>query len=209
MLYSITGTEMGVREEGLKHFNTFGSPTHRVSTENFFDLETHVDTQDLFTSKPVVIILEEVSQNVDTRESLINLLPKLKGSSNIFLIDEPFATPALKKSLKEYSDIHFDAVEKKAAREFPFAFCNAIASKDKKAAWTEWMRVRDGEAELLLGALWWQVKKLWTEILEGKKRSYSREEIEKVGEKIVVMQHEAHRGKADLKTEIEKLVLSL
>ena len=82
--------------------------------------------------------------------------------------------------------------------------------KDKKRAWNIFMECRDQESgESIQGILWWKWKSEWQKVLEGKSSLFTKDECEVIGKKIMTSVVLAHRGKADLMDEIEKIILAL
>ena len=145
-----------------------------------------------------------------SRDEVIRLLPKMKDSQNIFVIDEPFADANRVTRLTKYSEKVYDAREEKKKDVDVFTLCNLVARRDKKGAWLEWMKVRDLDSpEAIHGALWWKWTTVWQDVNNGKPSKFSKEDCEKIGKKIIRANIEAHRGEKDLKVAIEEIILSI
>jgi len=209
MIYALVGTDLKVREKAKRDFAKLGEVSAVLRRETILELESHIEAADLFDPKPKVIVIEQVTGEMASREILYKLLPRMAEAAHHFIIDEPFAGLETSKLLKKYGEVFYEAKEEKEKKEFPFDLCHAVGKRDKKGAWVALMKLKDEEGEMILGALWWQVKKTWDAVLQGKKTPYTKQEIEELAESIVVSNHEAHRGKADLSKEIEKIALSL
>lgn len=109
-----------------------------------------------------------------------------------------------------------------------FSFTDALGARDKKQAWILYHKALTSglSAEELFYKAVWIVK---TMMLAGKSRSaeeaglnpfvykkaqsflkkFKKGEVEKLSEDLVIGYHEARRGKGDLETALEKIILSL
>lgn len=207
MMYAIVGTEVETRKKALASILKNKNPTYYVRKDTFFQLSALIDAQDIFGGE-VIVMVEQVGSDVEGRELLKKQLPAMKESVNLFIIDEPFTDASFTKTLEKYGEV-FNAKEEKSKKEFPSIFLSAFEKRDKKNAWVEWMKLRDGETELLHGALWWKVKMLWQGIKTGRRGAFTEEEIAHIGYELVSASHKAHRGEADLKEEMEKIILGI
>jgi len=210
MLYSIVGTNKERRERVVRELLKDKSITVNIYGEQVYMIEALVDQVDLF-GIPIVASLNQLMELASSREILVDLLPKLQESKNVFIIDEPFADANKFKKLEKYSEKIFDCREEGALEASPFPMCNAFARRDKKAVFVEWIKIKDVSVplEMVHGALWWQMKKIWEDTINGKPTKFSISECEKFGEEIVKSFLDSHRGEKDLKVEMERVVLGV
>lgn len=210
MIYTIVGTDLAKREKALKEVSAFGVATAHIYSEQVAMLESFTQASSLFGEK-VVVYLMQVMDVAASREELVRLLPDLKDSTNIFIIDEPFADANRVTRLTKYSEKVFDAREAKKKDVDAFTLCTLLAKRDKKALWVEWMNVRDRieSGEAIHGALWWKWTTMWAGVRAGAPAKYSLKECEAIGARLVRAPILAHRGEKDLKLEIEEILLSV
>lgn len=144
------------------------------------------------------------------KDELVRLLPKMKESSTIFIVDEPFGDANRVTRLSKVSEKLYDARSEKKKDTSVFGLCMSFARRDKKTTWGDWMKIREKESpEAIQGALWWKWRDVWQDTLSGKKTAYSLEECERIGGDLVKASILAHRGKKDLGIEIERILLSI
>lgn len=209
MIYTLVGTDTKKREKALADIAILGTPVAHIYGEQVSALEPLIDAGSLFGER-VVVHLVQTLEKAEARERVYDLLPSMKDSQNIFMLDEPFADANRVKKIEKFSEKLFDAREEKKEEMGPFALCNAFARRDKKSAWVEWMRLRDAtEAEAVQGALWWKFQTVWSDTKSGKPTKFTLQECERLGKEIFVSSILAHRGEKDLKVELERIVLSV
>jgi hypothetical protein len=208
MIYTIIGTHTALRDKARKELSSLGDTTHYIYSEQIHELEPLISAQDMFGGT-IVVTCSQLLENASSKEILIELLPKMEASETIFIIDEPFADVHKMNKLAKVSKKLFDTREEKKKDDRVFLLANAFAKKDKKESWLAWMEVRDLEAEAIQGALWWKFMLVWQSVLEGKRSPWTVEECERVAGKLVRAPILAHRGEADLRVELEKIVLSV
>lgn len=209
MIYTIIGTDTHKREQAYKSLKSFGVISEHIYSEQIVTLEPLIFASNLFGEK-VIVNLIQVMDLASSRDELVRLLPEMKKSSNIFIIDEPFADANRVARLTKYSDHVYDAREEKEKKADVFLLCTLFARRDKKSAWVEWMKIRDHESgEAIQGALWWKFQMVWSDVKLGKSSKFTLSECEDIGGKLLRASIHAHQGKADLKVELEKIVLSL
>lgn len=209
MIYSIVGTDTNKREKAYEALSSLGNVSAHIYSEQVATLEPLMGASNLFGDK-VIANLIQVMELASSREEVVRLLPYMKESSNIFIIDEPFADANRVARLTKYSEKVYDAREAKEKDVDVFTFCNLFARRDKKGVWIEWMRIRDLDSpEAIQGALWWKFQGIWNDVKLGKPSKFTLNECEEIGAKLVRAPILAHRGQADLKVELEKIVLSL
>lgn len=211
MIYAIVGTNKEKREQAQVELARLGSATAHVYSEHVGALASYVEAQSMFGDKIIVHVVQ-VMEQAATRDMLIALLQDMKASNSVFIIDEPFADANRVKRLEKYAEKVFDArdVSAKAKEGDPFALCNAFARRDKKAVWVEWMKIHEKESlEAIHGALWWKMKTIWLDTRQGVPTKFTERECEIFGGRIIRASLDAHRGKADLKRELESILLGV
>lgn len=209
MIYAIVGTDTIKREKAYEALARHGIVSAHIYSEQIATLEPLIGATSLFGEK-VIVNLIQVMDLASSRDEVVRLLPAMKDSANIFIIDEPFADANRVTRLSKYAEKVYDAREEKKKDVDVFTLCNLFARRDKKGAWIEWMRVRDLDSpEALQGALWWKMKTIWEDTLMGKPTKFSKDECEEFAGKILKSSIKAHRGEADLRVELEKVVLGV
>jgi DNA polymerase III delta subunit len=180
----------------------------------------------LFEGKHV-IVLEFLLGDATAREIILAQTPALAQSEHIVLLLEEALDAAAKKTLtKHAADIRaFDAKEKTAERFNVFSLADAVARRDKKAAWVALQCAlrKDLVPEEIHGVLWWQVKTLLRVAhgdTEGLKpfaiskakhalSHFSSEALDALAERLVAVYHDAHGGGVPLAIGLEQFVLGL
>lgn len=209
MIYAIVGTKKEIRDAAYKELNTHGPIGTHIYSEQIESLEPLIQASSLFEGNVVVNLIQ--CMDVSRSDAVVtSLLPQMKASSNIFIIDEPFADVHRIKKISTHAEKVFNALEEKSFKSVVFTLCDLFASRNKKDAWLEWMKIRDKESgEAIQGLLWWKFQTVWSDVRAGKKTHYSLEECEYFGRKILQSSILAHRGEVDLKIELEKIILSI
>lgn len=209
MIYTIVGTHKERRDKGHKEFSSFGVATHHIYSEQVGSLEALIDASSLFGDATVILCIQ-LGEVASSKEELVRLLDGMKTSSNIFIIDEPFADVHLFNRLSKVSVKVIDAREEKIKDVSVFNFCDSFIARDKKQAWVDFLELKkNGSAEAIQGALWWKFQMEWSKVKEGKKSRFTQEECEKFGGEIMRSSILAHRGERDLFLELERIVLSI
>lgn len=209
MIFALVGTDSKKRIKALDDISKKGKVTSHIYTEQISALRPLIEAGSLFGDK-VIAHLIQILEKADTREYVYDLLPLMKDSENIFVLDEPFADANRIKKIEKYSEKLFDAREEKEIAASPFPLCNAFARRDKKGAWAEWMKLRDVESgEAIQGALWWKFQTIWGDVRAGRPGKFTLDECEELGGRILRASILAHRGEKDIKIELESIVLSI
>lgn len=209
MIYAIVGTDKGIKDKAIAEMKSFGEVSCYVYSEQADDLESLISSASLF-GEIIIVSCVSLMDQATSKEELLRLLPQMEESTNIFIIDEPFADIHKYNKLKKVAKKLFDAREVKKKDSSLFAFCMAFARRDKKAAWLGYMDIKERESpEAIQGALWWKWREVWGATLSGKKTAFSKVECESFGESIMKSSVKAHRGELDLSLELERIVLSL
>jgi hypothetical protein len=209
MIYAIIGTNPKKREEARREMTKLGTAASHIYGENVRDLESFLEASSLFGGTIIVDCISLLEGGA-SKEEAVRLLPRMKDSGTIFIVDEPFAVATTITLLTQYTEKVFDCREEKERDLDPFLLCTAFAKRDKKTAWVEWMKIRDElQAEAIQGALWWKFQIIWQDTKNGKPSKFTLDECEAIGERLVKSSILAHRGEKDLKVELECLILSL
>lgn len=209
MIYVIVGTDTNKREKAYEVLASLGEVSAHIYSEQIATLEPLISASSLFGEK-VVVNLVQAMDLASSREEIVRLLPDMKDSLNIFIIDEPFADANRVTRLTKYAEKVYDAREEKKKDVDVFTLCNLFAYRDKKESWIEWMRIRDlDSSEAIHGALWWKFQLIWGDVRAGKPSKFTLSECEEIGGRLMRASIKAHRGEGDLKVELEKIVLSL
>lgn len=210
MIYALIGTDREKREKANVALLRLGIPTTHIYSEQIALLEPLTEASSLFGEK-IIALLVQTMDVAGSKEIVTNLLPEMKVSETIFIIDEPFADANKAKRLEKYAEKMYDCREEKEESVSPFPLCNAFGRRDKKQAFIEWMNIRDmaDSMEMVHGALWWKMKTIWEDTLTGKPTKWSKEECERTGSNLIRATMDAYRGKGTLREHLEKIILSV
>jgi len=194
-------------------------------------IEEHLGGQGLFSNK-YIVFLNRVADKEDIRDKVIEMLPDMKESSNIFIVSEGKIKADLAKAFEKHGDkvvVTDDPVGAGSRPEFNiFNLADALGARDRFKAWTIYREaIQNGlESESILGTLFWQAKSMALAAeaksagetglspfvySKAKKYSsnYSREEIGRLLERLIVLYHDGHRGLVDLELGTEKFLLKM
>lgn len=209
MIYAIVGTEKGIRDRAYKELSCHGAVTAHLYSEQVDRLRPLIDTSSLFGDAVVVHLIQ--CMDLSSADVVITeLLPLMKASTTIFIIDEPFADANRIKKISPHAEKVYNALLEKTSKSAIFRLCDLFASRNKKDLWLEWMKIRESESgEAIQGLLWWKFQTIWSDVRSGKKTNYTLKECEYFGRRILQSSILAHRGEADLKVELEKIILSV
>ena len=196
-------------------------------------LGEHAGGQGLFSNK-YLVFLNRLSEKEESLSNLLEWLPAVAESDNIFVLLEGKAKIELKKALEKNAarTIVTDLPEMK--RRPPgddfniFALADALGAKDGLKAWTIFRQAIDKgqETESVIGTIFWQLKSMVLAreaktaneaglspfVFSKSKRyaaNYSREELNELLGQVIVLYHEGHRGAVDLESGVERWILSL
>jgi len=209
MIYSIVGTNITIREQGLKELKEVGQATRHMYAEESKELESFISATSLFDMTSVVVCIQ-FAEDASSKEEMIRLLPEMQSSSNIFIIDEPFADIHLTNKLLKVSKKVFDAREKAIKDDSIFKITNSFIARDKKQAWLDFLDITTRESgESIQGVIWWKFQIEWQRVKEGKRSLFTVQECERIGGDLVRSRILAHRGERDLSIELERIILSL
>lgn len=209
MIYSLVGTDARIREKALQELAKLGEVSHHLYGEHVRDAESLIDATSLFGEKTITHLIQTL-EKAEGRDVVYELLPRMAESENFFIFDEPFADANRVKKLEKVSKKLYDAREEKEKDASPFGLTNAFARRDKKGAWLAFAEIKDAlEPEAIQGALWWKFQTIWADTKSGANTKFTLSECEKLGKEIMESSILAHRGELDLKSELERIILSI
>lgn len=194
-------------------------------------IEENLGGQGLFSSKYIVFI-DRVGDKEEVREKLIEMLPVMEESDNIFIVSEGKANAELKKAFEKHGEkvvVTDEAAKSAFGQEFNvFSLADAVGARDRFKAWSIYRQaIENGlESESILGTLFWQVKSMALAaqgksaaetglnpfvFSKSKKYSgnYSNQELKALLERLIVLYHNGHRGRVDLELGTERLLLKI
>jgi hypothetical protein len=210
MIYALVGTNKEGREKAWTALASLGTPTSNMYSEQIASLKPLIEATSLF-GDTVIAVLIQTMEVASSREVVTELLKDMQESSNIFIIDEPFADANRVKRLEKYAKKLYDAREEKEGEASPFPMCNAFGKRDKKQAFIEWMKIKDVSepVEMIHGSLWWKMKTIWEDTLNGKPTKFTKDECEYFGGLIMRATMDVYRGKGNLKDNLERIILEV
>ena len=210
MIYALVGTNKEQREKAGVMLSKLGVPTSNIYSEQIVMLKPLIEATSLFGDK-VIAVLIQTMEVASSREIVTDLLSDMKESSNIFIIDEPFADANRVKKLEKYAEKVYDCHEEKEGEASPFPLCNAFGKRDKKEAFIEWMKIKDVSEpiEMVHGALWWKTKTIWEDTLNGKPTKFTKDDCEHFGGLFMRATMDVYRGKGNLKDNLERIILEV
>ncbi len=234
MLYLLYGTDSHKSRAKLHELLALATKKRpdaevfKMTTENWneADLEGLIGSQGLFQKK-YTVVLDNVFENKEVMEFVLDRLPDLKSSEQIFLIlESKILADPLKKFEKHAEKVQkFEKVEKKEKFNM-FFVTDGLVEKDKKRLWVSYLDAlsQGAEAEEIHGIFFWQVKSMllaakaksqketglapfpYSKALTGA-RKYKTEELLSMSSGLVDMTHRVRRGEGELPVMLEKWIL--
>ncbi len=184
----------------------------KMDAENFdvARLQEYIGGQGLFEHK-YIVLLDRLVVDKASKEDFIEKIKEISESENIFIILEGKLDKATISKIEKKSEKTQEFILAEKAFKEPynaFALAEALGKRDKKNLWILYRKAIDkGDApEALHGMLFWKVK---TMILNSIFGVYTKEELHKLLQQLVVVYHDSRRGKHELETGLETLILSL
>ena len=172
------------------------------------DLRASLTSGGMFASERIVV-LEGLFENIEMRAIMLEQLPILKKSTDLFYILEEKPDAATKKQIEKYSETFekFDAAKKADSGTTIFALANALRAGDKKALWVGYHRELQNDAapEAIHGVLFWAAKDMVLKSRSEQESSRAKNLIATLTE----LPHEARRQGEDLEYALERFVLSV
>ena len=204
----------------------------RITADTFEPdaLSARANESGLF-SGDIVTMLDGVCENKEAEAVLIQKAKDLALSPNAFiLIEEKVSKKIADACEKAGASITVSGGEKKEKgwTETPiFSFADAYARGDRKNAWTLLITLRENGArdEEIIGTLFWRMKTILLAKISASadeaglkpfvygvarklSEGYTKEELQKKLDDLIVLRHETWRISGDLGVALECLVLS-
>ncbi len=197
-------------------------------------IEEHAGGQGLFSNK-YIVFLDRVTENRLAKEELVDYVPLMKDSPNIFIILEGKVLTELKKAFDTYAEkvveceVPSTAHKENRRADFNiFLLGDAVGERNSFKSWTVYRQaVETGlEPENIIGTLFWQVKSMIL-VQKGGSASetglnpfvfskskkyagnYSEQELNIFLEKLMTLYHDGHRGLVNLELSLERLMLGV
>jgi len=236
MLYIFCGTDTTLSSKKIGA--TIRSLEQKKPDAGYFSIEgrelsddfvnEYALSQGLFEKKYIVKI-EYPFENAGSKDLFMNNLDAMADSENVFLILEgKMLADDLKKITKKSEKVFKHEKEKTTDKKFNlFSLVENVARKDKKNSWIIFRDAinRGISSEEIHGLLWWQIKAIYIASItksvkdsgmkefsysKAKKfsQNFTKVELEETMQSLVSVYHEAHLGKIDFETSLEKFLLS-
>lgn len=236
MLYLIHGSDtLKTRKEANKLASSLlskrpNSNIFKLNEENFSTekIEEFSESSGLFESKYIVIIDGILSGLKDNKEVLIDFLPRLSESENVFIVlDKELPASTLKKIEKFSKQIWVFQKEVGENKFNVFALSDAVGNRDKKRAWEILIKAREAGIpnEELYGIIFWQLKSMGIQnefsledcgekpfVYNKAKRFANNFKEGEVRDKLLELldiYHLARRGGVDFEDSLERFVLGI
>lgn len=185
--------------------------------------------QGLFSQK-YLVVLDGVLEDAANKTAVLEALPDIATSENVFVMREGKLDAATKKLLERHAKKVTVCNQKGTAGKPPmpitFQVADALGARDKKQLWAKYQEalVAGHVAEEIHGVLFWQIKSVLlasatsSAAEAGMKdfpyqkakryaQKYSSEEMRAIANDLVVMYHEARQGKGELGAMLERWIL--
>ena len=167
-------------------------------------LESHLGGQGLFSSK-YIVFLNRVAENAEAKEKIVDFIPAMQESDNIFIVLEGKLNAESKRAFEKDAEkmVAFELAEKEKASADGgfnvFALADAFGKGDAFRAWKIYREAidRGTEPENILGILFWKAKSM----------AAGSGPMKQTLGRIVTLYHDGHRGLIDLETGVERLLL--
>lgn len=185
-----------------------GASCFKVDSQNWDEarLKEYAGGQGLFENK-YIIFIDRVSEDKKIKDSFLSKVQEMAESSNIFIILEgKLDKVSLKKIEKKAEKTQEFALQDKSVKKEEynaFALADALARRDRKSLWVLYRKAIDrGEApEAIHGMLFWKVKTMMLSSPSAERHA--------LAERLIDVYHEARRGKHELETGLETLLLQV
>lgn len=196
-------------------------------------IEENLGGQGLFSSK-YIIFLDRITENTEAKEKIIDFIPAMNESANIFIVLEGKLNAELKKSFEKYaektveSSFDGDGYSTKGEELNIFTLADAFGARDPIRSWSICCKAIDMgiPVESIIGTLFWQTKSMiiasrtknageagLNPFVFGKSKRYATNfsdiELQKLSKDLVVLYHEGHSGTVEIENDLEKILLSL
>ncbi|MEK7609888.1 MAG: hypothetical protein AAB470_02090 [Patescibacteria group bacterium] len=140
---------------------------------NFSVLEGHFGGQGLFSNR-YIVFLDRITENSEAKEKIIDFIPTMAESANIFIVLEGRLNTELKKAFGKSSEKMvecnlpvasikqlFGSTSSKEDFNI-FALADALGMRDSFKAWSIYRQAIDFglEVESIVGTIFWQIKSM-------------------------------------------------
>jgi len=194
------------------------------------ELDELIEAQGLFVEK-YIVVLRQTLEVALSRDMVLARIQRLADTQNIFVISENKLLAEHKKILTKHAtkiEEHTQVVKKEEVFNV-FALSDALGVRNKQALWVGYTQALQAglEPESIHGTLHWAVKAMLgatnTKSAEeaGQKSSFvynkfkryasnfKKGELAKLSQSLIVLYHDARRGKHELKTALERWILEV
>lgn len=218
MIYFFYGTD--IDKARTKAHDLIDSLLNKKPDASFFKIDSetftpsqvneYVESQGLFASK-YIVFLDRLCEKKEVKEEFVDLLKTIQESENIFIILEGKLDKATAGKIEKKAEkfVNFTLEEEAPKPVYnAFALADAVGKRNKKEAWMLYRKAIDkGEApEALHGMIFWKIKSI---ILSGFGGDWKKEELLKTLDELVILYHNARRGKHELETCLEAWLLGI
>lgn len=197
---------------------------------NTSTIQENLGGQGLFSNK-YIVFLNRVCENSLAKDEIVDFIPAMKESTNIFIVLEGVLNAELKKSFEKNSEKMVLCEEKVSAKkgfgDFNiFALGDALGEKKHMNAWVLYRQALEKglEVESIVGTIFWQMKSILLATRSNSAseaglspfvfnnckrfaRNYSPEELENILSKLITIYHDGHRGLVNMEVEVEGWVV--
>jgi DNA polymerase III delta subunit len=175
-------------------------------------LDEYTKGQGLFSPK-FIIYLDRLCDDKSIKEEFVKFIDDMASSENTFVVVEGKLDKATLTKFEKKAEKVTLAERKKEDKEASyntFAIADALARRDKKNMWILYRESIDrGESpEALHGILFWKAK---TMALSPNQFStkWSKEDIDKLLDVLIDVSHQARRGRHEMETGMESVLLRI
>jgi len=180
--------------------------------KNDFDkntLENFYSGSGLFFTK-CVVVLKNVFENEEYKDFVLEKLPLMAESPNIFVVIEgKLNKPVLDDFRKARAELNIFELTKDQKEKFNnFLVSNAFADKNKSALWINFRLAMDKGVgmEELIGVLFWKAKDM---ILKKNFSKFKKEELNIIANKLSYLLPEARSGGRDAEAVFERFLIEV
>ena len=211
MLFLYTGTDRkkayAAMEAALKKTAKKDSRTVRITDANTpADLTAVFGGRGMF-DEPRVVVLNGVLANEEMRAALLDSLPRIRDSEEIFFMLEEKPDAATRKQIEKYAESseRYDRPSGKKGGDI-FAIAGALRRADKKALWVNYQRqlAENAAPEAIHGVLFWAAKDIFMKAGTPEQKNRAKKLIAQLAE----LPHEARRHGEELEYALERFILS-
>ena len=173
------------------------------------ELEGFISSAGLFSARNAVV-LEDLFEREEDADYLLEKLPKMAFSPNVFIfLERKLGKPALDSFREAGAEMNIFEQEKKIEKNGKFnsfVLADALAARNKLLLWINFCQAMEAGVELepIAGILFWKTKDMLLKKSFGK---YSEEELKDLSGKISILLPEARGRGADPEIAFEKFLL--